>query len=161
VSPFVGPTFAADEANGRSNFGFDVGWMANRIAGVEFDFGYAPNFFGSSGNFGDNHVLTAMGNFIVGIPIERFGEGVRPYATIGAGLIRTQVTGTPDPFGVPKLDDNHWGMNAGVGVMGFFSNRAGIRGDVRYIRNLQEDAAQTVQFGHLHFWRATLGIVLR
>src|SRR6266699_2219756 len=93
VSPFVGVNFANNSGDGRSNFGADAGWMGAGIAGMEFDLGYAPNFFGSPGNFGDNHVLTAMANLIVGVPVGgTHGPGVRPYATIGGGLIRTQVT---------------------------------------------------------------------
>jgi hypothetical protein len=162
VSPFIGANFAADSATGRSNFGVGAGWMGAGIAGGEFDFGYAPNFFGSAGSFGENHVITAMGNVIVGIPVGGTrGSGVRPYGTFGLGLVRTQVTGTPGATGVPKIGNNDFGLNAGVGVMGFFSDHAGIRGDVRYFRNLSENETNTVQFGGFHFWRASFGVVIR
>jgi hypothetical protein len=163
VSPFIGANFAADSATGRSNFGVGAGWMGAGIAGGELDFGYAPNFFGSAGSFGENHVITAMGNLIVGVPVGGTrGSGVRPYGTLGLGLVRTQVTGTATGGGsVPKINNNDLGLNAGVGVLGFFSNHAGIRGDVRYFRNLSEDSTSTVQFGGFHFWRASLGVVIR
>jgi hypothetical protein len=162
ISPFIGANFAADSATGRSNFGVAGGWMGAGIAGGEFDLGYAPNFFGGEGSFGENHVLTAMGNLIVGIPVGGTrGSGLRPYGTIGVGVIRTQVTGTPGATGVPKISNNDLGLNAGVGVMGFLSNHVGVRGDVRYFRNLAENEANTVQFGGFHFWRASLGVVIR
>lgn len=166
-SPFIGVNFANNSVDrnstkGKLNFGFDAGGMGAGIIGGEFDFGYAPNFFGEQGAFGDNHVLTAMGNLIVGVPVGgTHGAGVRPYATIGIGLIRTQVTGVAGPNGVPKLDNNDWGLNAGVGVMGFFSDHAGLRGDVRYFRNLQGDIVNNVDWGGFHFWRATIGFVIR
>jgi hypothetical protein len=164
VSPFIGANFAADQATGKSNFGVDAGWMGKGIVGGEFDFGYAPNFFGSSvSSFGENHVLTAMGNLIVGIPIgNKWGGGVKPYGTIGAGLVRTQVTGTPNATGgVPKFDSDELGINAGVGVMGYLSKHAGLRGDVRYFRNTSTTEGNAVQFGGFHFWRASFGVVIR
>jgi len=160
VSPFIGANFAADSASGRSNFGVAAGYMGAGIAGFEVDFGYAPNFFGGAGNFGDNNVMTAMGNLIVGIPVGGTrGSGIRPYGTIGLGLVRTQVDGA---VGFPKIANKDLGLNAGVGVMGFFSDHAGLRGDVRYFRNLSdENSAGSVQFGGFHFWRASFGVVIR
>jgi hypothetical protein len=157
VSPFLGVNFNNNSGNGRANFGFDAGWMGAGIAGLEFDLGYAPNFFGS------NNVLTAMGNLIVGVPVGgTYGAGIRPYGTIGLGLVRTQVNGVPAPSFVPKIDDNNFGLNGGAGVMGFFSRHAGFRGDVRYFRNFKSTPPNsTVQFGEFHYWRASLGIVLR
>src|SRR5437773_9750060 len=69
VSPFIGTNFAANSATGKTNFGVGLGWMGAGVAGAEFDFGYAPNFFGEQGTFGENHVMTAMGNLIVGVPV--------------------------------------------------------------------------------------------
>ena len=37
----------------------------------------------------------------------------------------------------------------------------GVRGDVRYYRNLVNNATATsVDFGAFHFWRASIGLVL-
>jgi hypothetical protein len=43
--------------------------MGAGVIGGELDFGYAPNFFGSQGEFGSNYVMDVMGNLIVGIPV--------------------------------------------------------------------------------------------
>ncbi len=162
VNPFMGVNFANNSGNGRANFGAAAGWMGAGIAGAEVDVGYAPNFFGSEGAFGSNNVLTIMGNLIVGVPAGgSYGPGVRPYGTFGVGLMRTQVNGRPAPGFVPKIADENVGLDGGVGVMGFFSEHAGIRGDVRYFRNFREAPPNTVQFGAFHFWRASLGVVLR
>jgi len=64
-------------------------------------------------------------------------------------------------FRSPKLDDNDWGLNAGVGVMGFFGDHAGLRGDLRYFRNLQTNTISNIDWGSFHFWRASIGLVLR
>jgi hypothetical protein len=167
VSPFIGANFNNNSFNttsghGRVNFGADVGWMGAGIAGFEADFGYAPNFFGDQGGFGDNHVLTAMGNLILGVPIGgTHGLGVRPYVTVGGGLIQTRVDGAVTPGGVQKVDANNAGMNAGAGVMGFLSDHAGIRADLRYMINFTDSSNNTVQFGQFHFWRASVGVVIR
>lgn len=162
ISPFMGVNFANNSGNGRANFGVAAGWMGAGIAGVEFDFGYAPNFFGSQGSFGNNNVLTAMGNLIVGVPGGgTHGMGLRPYGTIGLGLMRTQVDGRPAPGFVPNIADNNVGLNAGVGLMGFFSEHVGLRADVRYFHDFRESPPGTVQFGAFHFWRGSFGLVLR
>ncbi|MEO8259023.1 MAG: outer membrane beta-barrel protein [Acidobacteriota bacterium] len=160
VSPFIGANFGAGQADGRANFGVDAGYMGAGIAGFEVDYGYAPNFFGSAGSFGDNNVQSIMANLILGIPVGGTrGAGFRPYATIGLGLIRTQLDGA---VGFPKIANTDMGLNGGVGVMGFLSNHAGLRADLRYFQNLSdENSTSTVQFGGFHFWRASFGVVIR
>ena len=94
ISPFAGTNFGTNSGNGRLNVGADVGWMGGGVIGLEADFGYAPNFFGTQGTYGSNSVTDLMGNLIVGIPAGGTrGAGVRPYFSIGAGLLRSQVDG--------------------------------------------------------------------
>jgi opacity protein-like surface antigen len=158
--------FGSNSSNGRANFGVDAGWMASGIIGAEIDFGYAPSFFGSQGSYGSNSVIDLMGNLIVGVPLGGArGAGFRPYATIGLGLLRTQVDGATN-FGVTTraISDNEAGMNVGAGVTAHLSDHVGIRGDVRYFRNLSGDSAVNdlnIDFGAFHFWRASIGVVLR
>jgi len=162
VSPFIGVNVLNNSGNGRADFGFDAGWMGKGVAGLEFDLGYAPSFFGNSGSYGGNSVTTATGNLIVGIPVGGArGASVRPYVTGGLGLLRAQADGMPAPGFIPKIDENNVGFSGGVGVMAFVSRHAGVRGDVRYFRSLNEDSADTVQFGTFHFWRASFGVILR
>jgi hypothetical protein len=63
-----------------------------------------------------------------------------------------------------RISNTDFGFNVGAGVMGFFSDTVGLRGDVRYYRNLQdpdEDDEFDVSVGDFDFWRATLGLVFR
>jgi hypothetical protein len=57
------------------------------------------------------------------------------------------------------------GWNAGAGVMGYFADHIGLRGDVRYLRGMQNlDTGITridLDGNQLHFWRASIGVVLR
>jgi hypothetical protein len=149
--------------NGRAGFGVTAGAMGAGIFGGEVDFGYSPSFFGTTSDFGTNSVIDLMGNVIVGIPVGgTHGSGVRPYVTAGLGLIRTQVDGGI-LFPVSS-STNDFGWNAGVGVMGFFNDHFGLRGDLRYLRTLQNNSTSTsIDFdpGGFHFWRASAGVVIR
>lgn len=162
VSPFIGTNFGNNSGDGRVNVGVNAGAMGAGIIGAELDFGYAPSFFGNAGRFGSNYVMDLMGNLIVGVPVGgTHGKGVRPYATVGAGLIRSQITGGVGNS-IVEVADNEVGLNAGAGVMGFLSQHVGLRGDVRYFRNLSGNSTiNNIDFGAFHFWRASFGVVLR
>jgi hypothetical protein len=113
--------------------------------------------------FGNNNVLNIMGNVIVGVPIGgQRGAGLRPYVTGGIGLIRSVVEG---PANILDVKNNDLGFNLGGGVMGFFNNHVGLRGDLRYLRtfNTDETTANPLDFnlGTFDFWRGSVGIVLR
>ena len=166
VSPFIGVNFANNSGEGRANFGVDAGGMGAGVIGGELELGYAPSFFGNQGTFGSNYVMDLMGNLIVGIPVGgTHGAGLRPYGTIGLGLLRSQVNGGVN--GLLPVTNNDVGLDAGVGVMGFLSDHVGLRGDVRYFRNFNDNSTINVpngvniDFGSFHFWRASFGVVLR
>lgn len=163
ISPFIGTNFGNNSGNGRTNVGADIGWMGGGVIGAEIDFGYAPSFFGSEGTFGSNSVMDLMGNVVIGIPVGGTkGIGVRPYVTGGIGLLRSRFDG---PAGsATTFTNNEAGMNAGGGVMAYWSNHLGIRGDVRYFRNLTDGSTENnanIDFGAFHFWRASIGLVIR
>lgn len=163
VSPWVGANFAHDPGDGRAAFGVTAGGMGAGIFGGEVDLGYSPRYFGTENYFGHNNVLNFMGNLIVGIPIGGTrGAGFRPYGTGGFGLIRTSIEGL---FDLVPVKENAFGFNLGAGVMGFVDDHFGVRGDVRYFRTLRESDQIpndfNVDLGAIHFWRASLGIVLR
>ncbi len=160
VTPWAGGIFGSSADNGRGAFGVSAAGMGAGIVGGEVDFGYSPSFFGTTNDFGHNTVIDLMGNVLVGIPLGGTrGAGVRPYVTGGVGLIRTQIDGGT-LFNVAS-SNNQFGWNAGAGVMGFFSDHVGLRGDMRYFRDANGDIVNGVDLGTLHFWRASAGIVLR
>jgi opacity protein-like surface antigen len=160
VSPWVGTQFGSDIDHGRTAFGVTAGGMGAGIIGGEIDLGYSPSFFGTQNDFGHNTVIDVMGNIIVGIPVEsRRGAGVRPYLTGGVGLIRTQIDG-----GVlfkASSGNNQFGWDAGAGVMGFFNQHIGLRGDLRYFRVFKGDVVNGLDLGTLNFWRLSAGVVFR
>jgi len=160
VTPWLGVNFGNDIVDGRAAFGVGAGVMGAGVIGLEANVGYSPSFFGTDNDFGTNTVLDVMGNLIVGIPIGgQHGPGFRPYVTGGLGLIRTQIDGGT-VFDV-KASNNDFGWNLGAGAMGYFNTHFGLRGDVRYLRNFNGDNIHNLDFGNLHFWRTSIGIVIR
>jgi opacity protein-like surface antigen len=160
VSPWAGVNFGSSVDNGRASFGVNAGGMGAGIIGGEVDFGYSPSFFGTENDFGNNTVIDLMGNIIIGIPVGGTrGAGIRPYVTAGLGLIRTQIDG--GTLAQVSSSNNDFGWDAGAGVMGYFNDHVGLRGDLRYFRNMNGDVINDIDFGSFHFWRGSIGVVIR
>jgi opacity protein-like surface antigen len=164
-TPWVGSNWGSERANGRAAFGVTAGGMTAGVFGGELDFGYSPSFFGTTNDFGNNTVINLMTNLIVGIPIGgTHGAGVRPFVTGGIGLLRTQIDG--GTLGHVSSSNNMLGWDAGAGVMGYFSDHVGLRGDLRYLRGFKDlvtgnTALDLDGSNQLNFWRLSVGVVLR
>lgn len=175
-TPFIGSTFNGSANFGSSNetlgndlernltYGASLAWMGAGIIGFEIDFGYSPNFFETDsqleGGFrlvGDGNVTTVMGNLLIGAPL----GGVRPYASGGVGLIKTSVDDVGQFF--EDVSESDLGLNAGAGIMGFFGDNVGIRGDIRYFRSISDTdfGDFDITLGDLDFWRGTVGVTFR
>jgi opacity protein-like surface antigen len=153
---WLGTNFAQERADGRTAFGFSGTSMSEGIIGAEIDFGYSPSFFGEESVFGNNNLLTLVGNLIVGVPLGGdFGPSVRPYASGGAGLIRSKI----DLFET-EISSNDFGIDFGGGLMVFFNDRVGVRGDLRYFRTGFDDL-DFLDFDKVTFWRASIGVTIR
>jgi len=165
VTPWVGANWGSSINNGRAAFGVNAGAMGNGIVGGEVDFGYSPSFFGTRNDFGGNSVIDLMGNVIVGVPIGgTYGASVKPFVTGGLGLLRTQVDG--GTLANVQNSNNMFGWNVGAGVMGYFNNHVGLRGDIRYLRGFEDlkTGNTVIDLGgnnQLSFWRLSGGVVLR
>jgi len=174
-TPFVGATFGGsaniggvgedldDEFERKLNYGATLAWMGGGAIGFELDFGYSPNFFEVSPDdndfdlSGDGNVTTLMANLVVGAPL----GAVRPYASGGVGLVKTRVTDL-DQF-VGEIDSTDFGINVGGGIMGFFNDNVGIRGDIRFFRSLRDADINglDIELGGFKFWRGTLGVTFK
>jgi opacity protein-like surface antigen len=144
-----------------------LGFIVAAPAPARADWFFTPyigaNFAGDADdtnvNFGGS--LGYMGAGILGAPIGGLGEGVRPYVSGGAGLLRARIDDVDDFFDVT---DNSFGVNVGGGVMGFLTDNVGIRGDVRYFRSLQDEASGDdldLDVGEFDFWRGSVGVAFR
>jgi hypothetical protein len=164
VAPSLGATLGNPSGEGRADFGASLGWVAPREPiGVELDVVYAPSFFGGAESHAANSVTTVMGNVIfAGGGSGRYGFGrrrpssVRPYVSGGFGVMHEVVT----TAAALRVANDDFGMNLGAGVMTFSRRSVGVRGDVRYFRNLvNSDAGANIEFGAFHFWRASIGLL--
>lgn len=159
LTPYAGATFGADAPTTKPSVGASLTFMG-RVAGLEVDFGYTPDFFDEDSDvvlIGDSNVTTLMGNLVIA-PVN---YRVRPYGVIGLGLLRSRVDGG-DLF--DDVTTNDFGFNAGFGVTGMATEHVGVRGDVRYFRSLEDpedDDDLDIEIGNFDFWRATGGIVFQ
>ena len=160
LSGHAGKAFGGDLDDSRTTYGGALTFMGDGAFGFEIEGGYTPDFFGDvDQGLGNNNVSTLMGSILLG---SRFGQnGGRVYASVGGGLLKSRVTDVDEFFDV---DRNDFGVTGGVGAMGFFSENLGVRGDVRYFRNIGDPEADNefdIDFGDFSFWRGTAGIVLK
>ena len=168
-TPFIGASFAAGTDNtdfdtvidgSKMTYGGTLTWVGGGMFGFEVDFGYAPEYFEGDDDdvdFTDSSNYTSlMANVVLSAPRGAF----RPYATAGVGMLKTFVDDVDDAFDV---DRNALGFNLGGGVMGFITDRVGIRGDLRYFRQMGEADDDEIDFDvtAFRFWRGTVGVSFR
>jgi opacity protein-like surface antigen len=104
------------------NWGVSVGALGG-LFGFELEFAQIPDFFGDAPG-SDSSVITFMGNLMLA---PKFGP-VQPYGTAGLGVIKTDA----ELSGVFDEGENSFGWNAGGGLLVFFGDHFGARGDLRY-----------------------------
>jgi opacity protein-like surface antigen len=169
IIPFAGVNFGGDSGKeledafdaSRFNWGVSFAYMGGGVLGLEADIGYSPDFFGKT-DIGGSSVLTVTGNLLLGIPLGgQRGFGIRPYALVGVGLIRSQV----NAFDLFEIDSNKAAWDFGGGVMLFFGTHVGVRADLRYFRTFSAvdflDISVLNPPGNVDFARASAGLTLR
>jgi opacity protein-like surface antigen len=153
----VGGTFSGDTEEGHTSYGVAIGFFGEGLFGFEVEGTYTPHFFGPDNSNGTSNVTTLMGNLVLGVPI---GHNSRVYATGGVGLMKFRV---PDADTFFDIDRNDFGMNAGAGVMVGLGSHFGIRGDVRYFRDIHESSSGDfeVDLGGFNYWRGAGGLTFK
>ena len=133
LTGFGGVAFGGVTDRSRGTYGGSLGFLGGGVFGFEIEAATTPEFFGnaSSNVFTNNNVLTLMGNLLLAAP----AGPVRIYGTAGAGLMKTRLE---DPDRLFSIDSNDFGINVGGGLIVYVSNHVGLRGDVRYFRDLQD-----------------------
>jgi opacity protein-like surface antigen len=163
-----GGTSASNKFEKKIDYGVSLASMGAGAVGFELDFGYSPNFFetGTASNnqfqfTNDSNVTTLMGNVIVGAPIGGHGGSIRPYGVIGVGLVRTHVQDFKQEFTINTKND--FGLDVGGGVMGFFTQNIGVRGDLRYFRGFRgsSDTVTGLALSDFKYWRGSIGLALK
>jgi opacity protein-like surface antigen len=166
ITPYIGSLFGGDLPDGKPSYGATAAFMGGGIFGAELGFNYTPEFVPATISAPAASQASLMGNLIVGIPIgdnDQAGH-VRPYLTGGAGLFR--ATAKEDDF-FDRITSNDFAVNFGGGIMAFFSDHVGVRGDIRYFRTLTDDNPGSgiddvnFDFGPLNFWKWDVGAAFR
>jgi len=159
ISGHAGKAFGGDLADSRTTYGGALTFMGDGAFGFEIEGAYTKDFFGDEAvALGKNNVTSLMANILLG---SRFGQSGRVYASVGGGLLKSRAEDLDQFFEVTR---NDFGVTGGAGAMGFFGRNLGVRGDVRYFRNIgdpEPDNEFDIDFGNFSFWRGTAGIVLK
>jgi hypothetical protein len=164
ITPFAGAHFGGNTGDKKFDVGVSLGAMTAGVVGGEIDLGFSPDFFdqGNTKLVSSSHVSTLMGNVLIGVPVGgQRGKGIRPYIVGGLGLIRPEVEDTADVFTVKH---NDFGGDIGGGVICFFADRIGVKGDIRYFRSFKHSEGANgfdIDFSGFNFTRVTGGIVFR
>ena len=107
--------------------------------------------------WGGASILTGAGN-LLGIPFGgQRGFGIRPYALIGAGVMRASAS-----FEQVEENSSPWGYGGGIAM--FFGTHVGVRFDFRYFRTFDDVDILGIKVveespGKLDFTRTSLGLV--
>jgi hypothetical protein len=166
LTPYIGSLFGGDLPDGKTSYGATAAFMGGNIFGGEIGFNWTPKFVPGTATHDDVQQMSLMGNLIVGIPIGSNDQAghIRPYITGGAGLFR--ATAKHSDF-LDRITSNDFAINFGGGIMAFFSEHVGIRGDIRYFRTLtDEDAGNGLndldfELGDLNFWKWDVGAAFK
>ncbi len=167
ASGFVGSNFGASADSASVDFGGQVGYLWQGIAGAELLGDFGPKFKVNNALLADNPTVNAyMVNGVGALPLGADRQ-IQPYVSAGVGGIQLRS----DVLGISATTSANAvraGADVGFGVMGYAGN-VGVRGDVRYFRAFTNDnidlaagdaLAQTVLSG-LNFWRANIGVAVR
>ena len=180
LTPFLGLTFQGEttlidneSAVGKAHwhFGGAVGIVGNGIIGAEGLIVYTPGFFQQDDppaiggvpppDVVESRALALMGNVILTTPLRWNEYGLRPFISGGIGLLRASAK---DSFDIQPVSTNLLGYNFGGGAVGFLTERAGLRFDLRYFSNLKpSNSDEGIAIGRvqLSYWTASAGVVFK
>jgi hypothetical protein len=180
VTPMIGVTFAGKTtfldpqiATGKRHvdFGGAVTLLGASVLGAETLVVFTPGFFQTDQSrlvtdtppppLKSSRTTAIMGNAVLTTPRRWTEYSLRPFVSGGFGMLRASKTEVKDVF---PLHANFAGFNIGGGAVGFFSQRTGVRFDVRYYSTVHgTDHGPGVAIGdvRLHYLTAAVGVVMR
>ena len=169
-TPMIGETFLgrttivdleAATDNHHKNLGGSVVLLGKGVLGVEGLVVWTPGFFetGDQELIQKSHTTAFMGNVVVTAPRRWTEYSLRPFVSGGFGLLNVSKT---EVHAVFPTTVNVSGYNIGGGAVGFFTNRTGVRFDLRYYNNLTSpENAASIGPVQLRYMTFSVGVVLR
>ena len=170
AAPFMGMKFGGstslfdvDFAAGAKKFtmGGAVMQVDDGLLGWEASFAYVPGYFEGINELvkPGSFVIDLTGGALLSPPPGFTGGGLRPYASIGAGLVHAQSSEIVNVLQVRRTIPV---ASVGGGATGLFTNNVGLRFDFRFIRSLTTDDGTLATVGRrISYSRFTLGLFLR
>lgn len=148
------------------NYGGAVTWLSRGLFGAEVLGSWTPGFFEGQDVDGidkikSSRTISLMGNVVVTAPQRWTEYFLRPFVSGGFGLMHVAKTDLPE--GLFPVNLNVVGFNVGGGAVGFFSDRAGVRFDIRYHSVLNPSDHGPISIGdvNLRYVTASVGIIFR
>lgn len=172
VAPLVGATFGGNVVDPPGVvYGVVGGYWDEGPIGFEIDVGWEPEFLFRRDVSMDEQIrgdLTTLGLSLVFGPRANTPEGsrLRPYAAAGPVLLRLRVQ---EPEGFSCTDASTVGFAIGAGLLTRFSDRIGVRSDLRYIRDPGRNVSgegpcqgsSAVTFSGVEMFRGTVALAVR
>jgi opacity protein-like surface antigen len=149
-SPYIGVTTGADVEDPGFTVGASLAVLDGAGWGAELDMAHATTV-GDEG-FDDSGLTSAMLHVAY-----YWAQGpIRPYGVAGAGVLR--LSGIRATDGSRSRTD--WGLSFGGGVHAPLNDVLGVRGDVRYVRFLEDHADVLAGEGVFGAWRLSVGLTV-
>jgi hypothetical protein len=163
---FLGRTTVIDLEGGtgqrHKNLAGSVALLGGGILGVEGLFVWTPAFFETANKdlIRSSRTLALMGNVMVTAPRRWTEYSLRPFVSGGFGLLNASRTEVAAVF---PSSLNTSAYNIGGGAIGFFSQRTGVRFDLRYYNNIGSSETNAACIGpcQLRYMTLSVGVVLR
>lgn len=158
VFPFAAANAGGDTTRESGAYGGSFGWTG-RWFGAEAEATWSPDFFDGDGGFRTRHEATTYaGTALAGALIGSW----RPYGSLGIGVLRSEIE---EVGGLASLADSRAALHIGIGLMWAARARLSLRGDVRYVRALEDMEPEGNVFGErlgeFGYCRAGGGLVVR
>jgi hypothetical protein len=136
----VGTAIGTDDRGSTFSVGGSVAVVESTGWGAEFDVGFANDDDGRSGGLDvQSYMINATGVWPKG--------SLRPFGTFGVGVLHAH---TCESGCASTSEWTDWGLSGGGGVLYFFNETFGLRGDARYFSTVDRN-------NNLGFWRIAFG----
>lgn len=146
--------FDLDDAakDSHRGFGLAVSFLTDGWLGVEGETVFTPSAFSGHDLVESSRLVTASGDVLVTAPA-RWGWIVRPYVSLGAGVVQIKSVDVAHLF---VVDSSHPSATVSVGAWVWLAPRVGIRTSLRFVRSLR-----IVESDSLETWQPSIGVGLR
>jgi hypothetical protein len=165
LAPIVGTTIRTEtgfvDLDGTASrrhlvFGVSLVGLSSGLFGLEVEATLVPSVFTGHQLVDSSRVLTGGASLVVAVP--RSVWRIRPYAVLGAGLVRSTSS---DAANLLPISSTQPGFHFGGGIWVPVAKRVALRGDVRLLRTTAgDDSAFVVHGAFLEMGRITGGVAV-